>query len=219
MGNLELPIYNRESSIVFRKTKEEFGGLSNMASGYPIVLDGIRVLSSEALYQSLKFTDVNIQKLIISEVSPMTAKMVSKKYKQYIRSDWDEIKVSVMKWCLKIKLINNWGKFGTLLELTQDYEIVEESARDNFWGAIPISEDLLRGNNYLGRLLKQLRTEYKLVNENMNYVVPKVSKYDLFFMGKICQEVRIDIIDQKTSNYQHREIIKKDENQLKFDVD
>ena len=63
----------------FRKTKELNGGLSNMASGFPIKVNGIYMLTSEALYQSCRFPHLpEVQKKIIDEKSPMTAKMVGK---------------------------------------------------------------------------------------------------------------------------------------------
>ena len=72
-------IYRRAECIVFRKTKEPFGGLSNMASGYPIKIGGFRILTSEALYQACRFPHMReVQRLIIGQRSPMTAKMKSK---------------------------------------------------------------------------------------------------------------------------------------------
>lgn len=65
--------------MFFRKTKEEYGGLSNMAAGFPIELNGVRILSSEALYQAMRFPNhPDYQKEIIQQRSPMTAKMISK---------------------------------------------------------------------------------------------------------------------------------------------
>ena len=47
--------YDRRASIVFRMTREAFGGLSNMAGGYPVRVNGILVPSAEALYQACRF--------------------------------------------------------------------------------------------------------------------------------------------------------------------
>ncbi len=193
--------YDKDKSIVFRKTKEKYGGLSNMASGYSINLNGYNILSSEALYQSLKYVDSEIQKKIIAEKSPMTAKMISKKYKEYIRDDWDDIKIPVMKWCLRVKLINNWAKFGYLLESTGDFDIVEDSYKDQFWGAKQVSDNLLIGRNYLGRLLKMLREEYREVNCSRNYVLKELDKINLVFMNEKCEDLYINIEDQKKEIY------------------
>lgn len=76
----ETRIYKFNECISFRKTSEKYGGLSNMASGYPIVINGIYIKSSEALYQAMRFPHLpEVQMIIINESSPMTAKMKSKK--------------------------------------------------------------------------------------------------------------------------------------------
>jgi hypothetical protein len=50
-----LRTYVRSEVVVVYKTKEEFGGLSNMASGYPLQINGVRILTTEALYQGVPF--------------------------------------------------------------------------------------------------------------------------------------------------------------------
>lgn len=177
--------YDINSSVVFRKTKEKYGGLSNMASDYQIKVNDINILTSEALYQALRFPlNPEIQKIIIEQRSPMTAKMKSKKYRNVGRKDWDEIRVRVMKWCIRVKLVNNWKKFGELLDSTGHLPIVEYSHKDSFWGAIPSiqNENLLIGENVLGRLLMELREEYRYVNEKRHYnlLTPKI---DCFYLN------------------------------------
>jgi hypothetical protein len=44
-----------------------------------------------------------------------------------------------------------------LLLATGDGPIVEQSRRDAFWGAKPLDDDTLVGQNVLGRLLTELR--------------------------------------------------------------
>lgn len=152
--------YDRHDSVVFRKTKEEFGGLSNMAAGFPLRVNGITILTSEALYQACRFPHLpDIQRLVISQKSPMTAKMKSKRYRSQSRKDWDVVRVPVMRWCLRVKLATNWTKFRDLLLATRDRPIVEESRKDDFWGAKVRNDGLLVGANALGRLLMELREE------------------------------------------------------------
>jgi hypothetical protein len=64
-----------------------------------------------------------------------------------------------MRWCLLVKLDQNFGKFYNLLKSTGDRAIVERSRRDRFWGAVEEQDGVLRGENALGRLLMQLRDE------------------------------------------------------------
>lgn len=158
MRKIAIRSYERESSVVFLKTKDSFGGLSNMAAGYPIVINDTVVLTSEALYQSCRFPHLpDVQRLIISKNSPMTAKMVSKPFLDQSRADWLRMRVRIMKWCLTCKIVQNWEKFSALLLETQDLPIVEQSRKDKFWGAVPENDSTLVGANVLGRLLMELR--------------------------------------------------------------
>jgi ribA/ribD-fused uncharacterized protein len=153
---------NTQDLAIFKKTHEKWGEFSNMASGFPIIVNDTLVRSSEALYQAMKFTHrPDIQEKILSEKSPMTAKMIGKPYRDYIRSDFEEIKVRLMKWSVRAKLLANYEKFSlSLLSSNQKY-IVEESRRDSFWGAKRTDEGLLIGVNVLGRILMELRAELK----------------------------------------------------------
>lgn len=157
----EQQTYSRSESAVFLKTAERFGGLSNMAGGYPLRINGIRILTSEALYQACRFPHMpEVQRIIIGQASPMTAKMKSKPYRKESRPDWDDVRVDIMWWCLRVKLAQNWEKFGNLLLSTENKPIVEESYRDPFWGAKPINGETLVGINVLGRLLTRLRDQF-----------------------------------------------------------
>lgn len=153
---------NRADRVVFFKTKDKFGSLSNMAGGFPLCVNGIDILTSEALYQACRFPHMpEIQQLIIEQRSPMAAKMKSKPHRNNSRPDWDRVQVDIMRWCLKVKLVQNWDKFSSLLEKTRDRKIVEQSRKDVFWGAKPVDNDMLVGMNVLGKLLMELREEIK----------------------------------------------------------
>jgi len=158
----ETRTYNRRECITFRKTAERFGGLSNMAGSYLLNVNGVRILTSEALYQACRFPHLpEVQRQIIGERSPMTAKMKSKPYRDNSRPDWDIVRTKIMRWCLQVKLVQNWDKFSKLLLETGDLPIVEDSRKDDFWGAKPADEEILVGANVLGRLLMQLREQVK----------------------------------------------------------
>ena len=167
-------IYERADSVVFLKTKERFGGLSNMAGGFPLLVNNISIRTAEALYQACRFPHMpEIQRLIISERSPMTAKMRGKPHRKQSRPDWDAVRVKVMRWCLRVKLAQNWQTFGDLLRETGDMPIVERSRRDDFWGANITDNDSFVGMNVLGRLLMELREQLNAdVEERMRVVEP-----------------------------------------------
>ena len=162
MSSAQTRTYQRAESVVFLKTNEAFGGLSNMAGGFPLRVNGVRILTSEALYQACRFPHLpDVQRLIIEQRSPMTAKMKGKPHRSNSRGDWFQVRVKIMRWCLRVKLAQNWRKFSELLLETCDRPIVEQSRKDDFWGAKPVDDDTLVGMNVLGRLLMELREAVK----------------------------------------------------------
>jgi ribA/ribD-fused uncharacterized protein len=189
--------YNAKEAIVFRKTTEPFGGLSNMASGYALYINEVIIPSSEHLYQAMRYpTNPEIQFEIINQDNAMKAKMISNKYKaQYSRPDWEKIQIKVMRWALEIKLAQNWDKFSTILKETQNKSIVEYATDNKIWGAKPINNDELVGVNALGRLLMELREKYISENNRIFCVnppdVPALLLYNQH-IDIICDDMIID---------------------------
>lgn len=175
--------YNTKEIIAFAKTESKFGGLSNMAPGYSLFINEVNIQSSEILYQACRFPLFPlIQKEIIETKNPMDAKAVSRKYQQYSRQDWDNVKFKVMKWCLEVKLIQNFDIFSELLLSTGDKTIVEFSKKDNIWGASPTNPNILKGQNALGRLLMQLREKVKLniITKDSIILEPEIKAFLLY---------------------------------------
>lgn len=155
--------YVKSDVVSYSNTGEVFGGLSNMSGEYPLVINGIRVLSSEHLYQALKFPDhPSIQLMILEMPCPLRAKLFAERKvrNSKIRSDWETIKLDVMAYCLRAKLITHWVKLGDLLRSTGHKDIVEMSSKqDTFWGVVE-DGSVFRGYNHLGRLITSLRNEF-----------------------------------------------------------
>jgi type I restriction enzyme S subunit len=186
--------YDINECVYFRRTKEAFGGLSNMAPGFPLEINGVRIRTSEALYQACKFPHLpKVQEQIISEKSPMAAKMITQEgeLRTQWRADWFRANVSIMRWCLRVKLAQNWKSFGDLLLSTGDKPIVEYSTKDTFWGAKMVNDTLV-GSNVLGRLLMELREGFKMEIRSPGCVLsmelPNVSDFLLY--GSPIREVR-----------------------------
>lgn len=197
MNNYCKKRYVIEECITFRKTHEKYGGLSNMAGGYPIYIEGVKILTSEALYQACRFSDYpEIQKEIIEQRSPMTAKDISRKYDHLTRKDWARNRVQIMNWCIHLKLLYNWNKMGKLFQQTTDKEIVELSAKDDFWGAFE-KGDYAEGYNVLGLLLKQVRKDYRMNQDKKNIILgcPSIDNFKLF--GYTIGKIKVDV----TENY------------------
>ena len=196
--------YKRGRCVTFRSTREAWGGLSNMAPGYALLIDGQLFRTVEALYQSLRFSadphsGTEVQELIRAQRSPMAAKMIAKRHVQATRSDWDEVRVGIMDWCLRVKLHAHWEKFGALLIATEDLPIVEESHRDRFWGAVPQRGDpeLLVGQNQLGILLERRRDEARAGAR------PNIRDFPatpMFLLGRLPSTATPEESDTKSAN-------------------
>lgn len=184
MASDQTRTYERGQSVVFLKTNDVFGGLSNMAGGFPLEVNGVKIRTSEALYQVCRFPHrAEVQRLIIEQTSPMTAKMKSKPYRKDSRPDWDFVRVKIMRWCLRVKLAQNWESFRKLLLDTGERMIVEESRKDDFWGAKLKDERTLVGTNVLGRLLMELREEVKSGWQESLLIVEPLTIQDFLLNG------------------------------------
>lgn len=149
-------------AVVFR-VNEQFGELSNMSNVFPLVVQGISVRSSEALYQAMRYPhQPDWQREILAAPHAMRSKMASKKNQRQLssRPDWEQVREDIMRWCLWVKASQHSVRFGEVLLSSGDRKIVERSRRDRFWGAVPVEDDLLEGENMLGRLLMELRDEF-----------------------------------------------------------
>jgi ribA/ribD-fused uncharacterized protein len=185
----EVRTYYPEECAVFRKTNERFGGLSNMAPGYPLCINEHQILTSEALYQSCRYPHLpEVQKTILAQTSPITAKMKSKAHYKATRSDWESVRMPIMRWCLRVKLAQNWQKFGEVLQSTKQMPIVELSPKDKYWAASPTPDGSLVGMNVLGRLLMHLREEMLQDPDRFQMVVP-LELPDFKFLGKTIEPV------------------------------
>ena len=185
----QIRTYQIEEVISFRTTKGRFGGLSNMAPRFSIEVNGIQIATSEALYQACRYPRrPDVQRIIIEQRSPMTAKMKGKRYLKHTRPDWNKVRVTVMRWCLRVKLAQNWDSFGGLLLSTGDVPIVEDSRRDTFWGA-KRTDGVLVGINTLGRLLMELRCELKEPNRDRLRTIEPIPISDFLLYDKLIRQV------------------------------
>lgn len=90
----------------------------------------------------------------ISTLAPNHAKVFGRTLT--LRHDWDEIKLDVMEFALKIKF--NQPKMKELLLATRDIEIIELNRwGDVYWGVNLKGE----GDNNLGKIIMRIREELK----------------------------------------------------------
>ena len=176
--------YNKENVVFFWKTKAKNGEFSNMRRGFPISLNSYTFNSSESLYQALKFSYYpKIQELILNSKSPYESKVISRSYDSMVRSDWNEIRVSVMVWCLYAKWLAHKNRLVDLLKNTGNKPIVEFSLKNSFWGAMPdkTNSNLLIGQNVLGECLSGLRSV--ILNGNFPLSLKPLEIKDFLLFG------------------------------------
>jgi ribA/ribD-fused uncharacterized protein len=150
--------------VTFTKVRLPYGWLGNM-SPYPVEHKGNLYRTTEAWFQALRFEGYpEVQQEIRSEKSPMSAKMVAKKYSQLLNrtGEWDEADDDIdrMRLCLKLKLEQHPELIQMLID-TSDAVIIEDCTRrpggsGKFWGAV-LEDGRWVGRNVLGNLWMELR--------------------------------------------------------------
>ena len=190
---LSIRNYKKNECVTFKSTKGKYGSLSNMAPGYPILIGSVKIKTTEALYQALRFPDFpEIQKKIIDFHSPISAKKYSRDHLDKTRIDWHEHRFKIMKFCLEIKLQQNWESFSKVLLKTRNLSIVEYTDKDKVWGATD-EGDFYSGTNALGRLLMELRE--KVRTNTFELTIPQIN--GIIFLGK---ELTIEQINSVPNN-------------------
>jgi type I restriction enzyme S subunit len=168
MATIEYRQYNRSECAVFLYTGSKWGDLSNFAA-IPVM----DFQTSEALYQALKFPErPDIQDKIKKAKTPKEAKQIAWAHKDLVDPRWAEgMSVAAMRLTIRYKLLQNYGRMGRVFRESGSMPIVEESHRDDFWGAIPSpgNKGVLVGRNCLGRLFMELRGQW-LVAESGGFV-------------------------------------------------
>lgn len=130
----------------------DFGFLSNFYES-SIWVDGERYATVEHAYQAAKANDPTTKKMIRDARTPYVAKRLGKSV--VLPADWDTKRIEVMRALLAKKFEN--PLLRSLLLATEDAELVEGNAwGDRFWGVCRGD-----GQNWLGRLLMEVRKECK----------------------------------------------------------
>lgn len=174
--------YKVSECVSFRRSKDTYGCFSNMAGGFPLVVNGTRIRTSEALYQSCRYPHIpELQREIIAENNPIKAKRITRRGDNLgkTRPDWFDVNLDIMFWCLEVKLIQN-PSFEAML-LSTSKPIVEYSKKDPYWGAYRVG-DLYVGHNKLGLLLMKLRS---VVRDGLTDIYPLPIENFLLFGEKI----------------------------------
>ena len=139
----------------------EFQGKYRFLSNfYPctIIYENIEYPSSEHAYQASKTLDKNIRKEISLLDSPGKAKRYWKN--KQIRNDWQNVNLKIMLDIVRIKFKSNL-MLAEWLKHTNNQELIEgNNWGDIFWGMYNGN-----GENHLGKILMQVRSEIDYIEK------------------------------------------------------
>lgn len=110
--------------------------------------------TSEHAYHSEKFEDEKLKEELRNTRSAHDSQKFANANKDKRRSDWDDVKLGIMKEILKEKVLQHPYVMKKLIDSGQK-ELVEDSWRDNYWGWGPNKD----GENHLGKLWMEVRDE------------------------------------------------------------
>ncbi len=143
--------------IVFYNEKDPF--TEWLGNFYPIEVEyeGLTFLNSEAAFQAQKFIQHPEMMAQFTHVSGEEAFYLARKLSHFVRADWKEVNVQVMKEVLEAKLSKN-PQIGAWLDATHPALLIEHTpvkGRDAFWA----DDHDGTGQNMLGALWMQVRSE------------------------------------------------------------
>lgn len=142
-----------ESTLVFD------GNINNLQQIYPqFKFDGLEYGSSEHLFQALKATNDKDKELVRTSTTPQKSKKNGRKI--FMRMDWDSVKVDAMRVALYLKFYHNPKLIEKLILTNNQYLEETNWWNDTFWGVYYKTN---KGENWLGRLLMELRSHFKML--------------------------------------------------------
>ena len=142
-------------TIYFYAQTDAYSEFSNFAP-YGIEMDGVWWPTTEHYFQAQKFADAGYREKIRRESRPKGAKTLGMTRAYPLRSDWEEVKDSIMRHAILAKFRTH-KRLAELLDGTGDRQIVENAPTDNYWGCGPDGAGL----NRLGSILMSVREELR----------------------------------------------------------
>ena len=128
----------------------KYAFLSNFYE-HPISEGSLTFPTNEHYFQAMKTLDLTERIAIARAGTPSQSKRMGRSVK--LRSDWEDIKLSVMETALRLKFAD--PELAAMLKATGNEELVEGNWwNDTFWG---VCNGV--GENNLGKLLMKIRAE------------------------------------------------------------
>lgn len=138
-------------TIYFYSTREQYGCFSNF-SPHGFELDGSWWSTSEHYFQAQKFAGTSNVEEIRQAKTPKQAAKMGRDRSRPLRTDWEEVKDSIMRQAVLHKFETHADIRKVLLS-TGDQLIVEKAPRDYYWGCGANGS----GKNKLGLILMEVR--------------------------------------------------------------
>ncbi len=166
--------YPAEQTIGFTSTAAEWGIFSNFAKT-PMVVNGIEFACVEQLFHYIRLNNEQERAEYLKLKPNMGLKMKAKAFKKrgVERSDWREIAVDVMRFCLNHKYQASAEFRKALADSGSKYIVEDESNRKknpDSWGAVlDTTTNEYYGKNIVGRLLMELREKRELEYTKFNF--------------------------------------------------
>ena len=141
--------------IKFHLVGDDYGWLSNSAP-YPISLESKMWYTAEHYFQTQKFHDQTVQKLILKTRSAAEVIRIASNPKLRVRRDWDDLKLGFMRTAVRTKF-TQIPDLKRLLLNTGDAVLIDHSDADSYWSDGGDGD----GRNMLGVILMEVRDELR----------------------------------------------------------
>ena len=149
--------------ILFYNRDEPYYEFTNFYAA-PIDLDGKTWPTTEHYFQAQKFIGTSYPEVIRNFDRPRQAFDLSRDpaVSRWRRSDWEEIKIAIMKKALLAKFTQH-KRLRQMLLNTGDNMLIEHTPYDKFWGDGGDGS----GQNHLGMLLMEIRYDLKTLQASL----------------------------------------------------
>jgi ribA/ribD-fused uncharacterized protein len=144
-----------DETIYFYDKNEPYYEFTNYAP-YGFFANNTFWQTGEHYFQAQKFPKMALYEEVRQSATPSAARHLARQNFRRQRSDWNNIRLDVMRETLRLKFNDNPPLVQLLLS-TGARPLVEASEDDNFWGYGPDRQ----GENNLGKLLMELRDYYR----------------------------------------------------------
>ncbi|MDQ2886468.1 MAG: NADAR family protein [Chloroflexota bacterium] len=139
-------------TIYFYTTHEEPYGCFSNFSRHGIEVEGVWWPTTEHYFQAQKFAGTPYVAQVQKALTPKQAAEMGRNRKLPLRSDWEQVKDTVMFEAV-LKKFETHKELRTLLLSTGEEEIVESAPGDYYWGCGADGS----GQNKLGAILMEVR--------------------------------------------------------------